>query len=52
LKDITFFPGKRWIVLSKKRHKDFEKLKTILQLLLAGEKLPLESRDHKLKGIL
>ena len=36
----------------KKRHKDFEELKTLIQLLLAGEKLPPESRDHKLKGIL
>ena len=36
----------------KKRYKDFEKLKTTIQLLLAGEKLPPESRDHKLKGIL
>ena len=36
----------------KKRHKDFEKLKTNIQLLLAAEKLPPESRDHKSKGIL
>jgi mRNA interferase YafQ len=36
----------------KKRHIDFEKLKTIIQLLLAGEKLPPESGDDKLKGIL
>ena len=43
---------KRDIKRLKKRHKDFEKLKTILQLLVAGEKLPPENRDHKLKGIL
>ncbi len=36
----------------KKRHKDFVELKTLIQLLLAVEKLPPESRDHKLKGIL
>ena len=43
---------KRDVKRLKKRHKDFEKLKTIIQLLVAGEKLPLENRDHKLKGIL
>ena len=36
----------------KKRHKDFEKLKAIIQLLVLGEKLPPETRDHRLKGIL
>ena len=36
----------------KTRHKDFEKLKTIIQLLVTGEKLPPENRDHKLKGVL
>jgi mRNA interferase YafQ len=36
----------------KKRQKDFNKLKNIIQLLVEGEKLPPESRDHKLKGIL
>ena len=43
---------KRDVKRLKKRHKDFEKLKTIIQLLVEGEKLPPESRDHKLKGIL
>ena len=36
----------------KKWHKDFEKLKTIIQLLVAGEKLPAATRDHGLKGTL
>ena len=36
----------------KKRQKDFNKLKNIIQLLVEGEKLPPESKDHKLKGIL
>lgn len=36
----------------KKRHKDFEKLKTIIQLLVEGEKLPSKTRDHRLKATL
>jgi mRNA interferase YafQ len=36
----------------KKQHKDFEKLKTILRLLVGGDKLPPETRDHRLKGTL
>jgi mRNA interferase YafQ len=36
----------------KMRHKDFAKLKTIIQLLVAGEKLLPQHRDHKLKGLL
>ena len=36
----------------KKWHKDFEKLKPIVQLLVEGEKLPPETRDHRLKGTL
>ena len=36
----------------KKQHKDFEKLKTIIQLLVEGEKLPPKTRDHQLKGTL
>ncbi len=43
---------KRDIKRLKKRYKDFEKLKTIIQLLVEGEKLPSKTRDHRLKGIL
>jgi len=43
---------KRDVKRLKKRHKDFEKLKTIIQQLVAGEKLPPETRDHRLKGTL
>ena len=34
----------------KKRHKDFEKLKTIIQFLLAGEKLPPEKQGSQIEG--
>ena len=43
---------KRDVKRLKKRHKDFEKLRTIIQLLVVGEKLPPETRDHGLKGTL
>ena len=43
---------KRDVKRLKKRHKDLEKLKIIIQLLVAGEKLRPENRDHKLKGTL
>ncbi|UCE56732.1 MAG: type II toxin-antitoxin system YafQ family toxin [Desulfobacterales bacterium] len=43
---------KRDVNRLKKRHKDFEKLKAIIQLLVEGEKLPAETRDHRLKGTL
>ncbi len=36
----------------KKRNKDFEKLKEVIVLLVAGEKLPPKCKDHRLKGIL
>ena len=36
----------------EKQHKDFEKLKKIINLLVAGEKLPAKTRDHRLKGTL
>ena len=36
----------------KKRHKDFEKLKEIIQMLVEAKKLPAHNRDHSLKGIL
>jgi len=43
---------KRDINRLKRRHKDFEKLKIIIKLLVEGEKLPPETRDHRLKGTL
>jgi mRNA interferase YafQ len=43
---------KRDIKRLRKQHKDFEKLKIILKLLAAGEQLPPETRDHRLKGTL
>ncbi|MBC8420118.1 MAG: type II toxin-antitoxin system YafQ family toxin [Desulfobacteraceae bacterium] len=43
---------KRDIKRLKKQHKDFRKLKAIVQLLLEGEKLPAPTRDHRLKGTL
>jgi mRNA interferase YafQ len=43
---------KRDVKRLKKRHKDFEKLKNIIQMLVKGEKLPPKSRDHRLKGTL
>jgi mRNA interferase YafQ len=33
-----------------KQGKDMEKLKTLLSLLIEGQDLPLEYRDHSLKG--
>ena len=43
---------KRDVKRLRKRNKDFEGLKIILELLVAGEKLPPEARDHRLKGTL
>ena len=36
----------------KKQHKDFGKLKKIIQLLIEGEKTPPKTKDHQLKGTL
>jgi mRNA interferase YafQ len=33
----------------QKRGKDLEKLKTLIELLLAGQPLPLQYKDHPLK---
>ncbi len=41
---------KRDVKRLKKRNKGFEKLKTTIQLLVEGEKLPPKFMDHKLKG--
>jgi len=35
-----------------KRNKNINKLKKIINLLVKAEKLPLENRDHQLKGTL
>ena len=43
---------KRDVKRLKRRNKDFNKLKTIIQLLAEGEKLPPEAWDHRLKGTL
>ncbi|MGD8263009.1 MAG: type II toxin-antitoxin system YafQ family toxin [Desulfobacterales bacterium] len=43
---------KRDVKRLTKQNKDFEKLKTIIQLLVEGEKLPAKTRDHRLKGTL
>ena len=43
---------KRDVKRLKKRNKDFEKLKAIIQLLVEGEKLPPKAKDHRLKGTL
>jgi mRNA interferase YafQ len=43
---------KRDVTRLKKRNKDFDKLKTIIGLLVEGEKLPSKNRDHGLKGTL
>lgn len=34
----------------KKRHKDFSKLKPVMQRLLMGEELDVSYKDHKLVG--
>ena len=36
----------------KKRQKYFTKLKTNILRLVEGKKLPLQNRDHRLKGLL
>jgi len=43
---------KRDIKRLKNRNKDLEKIKTVIQLLAAGERLPSGMKDHKLKGTL
>ena len=34
----------------RKRGKDLEKIKAVIDLLVAGEPLPSKNRDHKLGG--
>ncbi len=43
---------KRDVKRLKKRSKDFKKLKEVIMLLVAGEKIPAKCKDHGLKGIL
>jgi len=43
---------KRDVKRLKKRNKGIEKLKTIIQLLVEGEKLPPKTGDHRLIGTL
>lgn len=38
------------IKLLTKRHQDFAKLKTLLELLVTQQPLPLTYRDHPLRG--
>ena len=40
---------KRDVKRLKKRNKDFKKLKEVIMLLVAGEKLPAKRKDHRLK---
>jgi len=41
---------KKDIKRSQKRGKDLAKLKTVIDLLLAGQALPPKNRDHQLGG--
>jgi mRNA interferase YafQ len=41
---------KKDVKRAEKRNKNMRKLKVVLRLLLAGEPLPPEYRDHPLKG--
>lgn len=43
---------KRDVKRLKKRNKDFTKLRATIQILVKAEKLPPETRDHRLKGTL
>ena len=41
---------KRDLKLMKKRGKDISKLETVLDILLSGQDLPEQYKDHQLKG--
>ena len=49
---VASFTGqfRRDVRLAERRGKDMEKLKRVVSMLLAGEPLPRELRDHPLKG--
>ena len=41
---------KKDVKLAGKRGKDLNKLKTVLDLLIAGDELPTQYKDHPLRG--
>ena len=41
---------KKDVKLADKRGKDLNKLKTVLDLLIAGDELPRQYKDHPLRG--
>ena len=41
---------KKDVKLAKRRGKDLEKLKAVLDLLIAGDGLPAQFKDHPLRG--
>ena len=41
---------KKDVKLAGKRGKDLEKLKVVLDLLIAGDELPVKYQDHPLRG--
>ena len=41
---------KKDVKLAGKRGKDLEKLKTVLNLLIEGDALPVQYKDHPLRG--
>ena len=41
---------KKDVKLAGKRGKDLEKLKAVLDLLIAGDELPAQFKDHPLRG--
>ena len=41
---------KKDVKLAGKRGKDLEKLKTVLDLLIEGDALPVQYKDHPLRG--
>jgi mRNA interferase YafQ len=41
---------KKDVKLARKRGKDLDKLKALLDLLIAGDELPVRYKDHPLRG--
>lgn len=41
---------KRDVKLARKRGKDLEKLKTVIDLVIGGDELPAPYKDHPLRG--
>ena len=41
---------KKDVKLAGKRGQDLEKLKAVLDLLIAGDELPVQNKDHPLRG--